>query len=191
MNRRHKACRAPRLQPAIRPASSPPYPSRVPPLRTLHRHRRYSSPSTTPVIAAPPEFTLSPPSRASVGLRRPLPPSSANSPSNDRHPRPVICGLSNSPRELFSFAKLEFSPPPPPSPLSPLFHRPPLFVSVYDRASIGDSRVRILSSDRMNSFFSPTRRRTFSFGDGGASIRSPWNARYAMKFLGVSHRVTL
>lgn len=129
--------------------------------------------------------------RVSGPPHRPLPPSSANSPSNDRHPRPVICGLSNSPRELFSFAKLEFSPPPPPSPLSPLFHRSPLFVSVYDRASIGDSRVRILSSDRMNSFFSPTRRRTFSFGDGGGSIRSPWNARYAMKFLGVSHRVTL
>lgn len=110
MNRRHKACRAPRLQPAILP--HPRFPAANgasrprPPLLSLRLLR---------------STTLTPPWPSAPLPRRPRGSLSSTFqqillPTTDT-PGLVICGLSNSPRKLFSFAKLEipsfaFLPPP-------------------------------------------------------------------------------
>lgn len=128
---------------------------RPPPLLSL----RFPSVSPFP---SPPLFLLRRPPVALFHLP-------ANPPSTVRHPRPVICGLSNSPRELFSFAKLEF---PPPFLASSASLRQRLWSGVHPETRSNPFHRTIFFFS-----FSPLyeRYRTFSFGDGSL-IRTLCNA---------------
>lgn len=129
MNRRHKACRAPRLQPATPPLPLPmplllllllPPPLTSPPFSTRLRH---PAPSPGHPAARPPDqpstplLSLPPTSPALFHLP-------TNPTSNASHHRSVICGLSNSLRGLLLPETL---PLPLLFPLS--FSLPPSFLS--------------------------------------------------------------
>ena len=125
MNRRHKACRAPRLQPATPPPPPPlpmplPPPLTSPPFPTRLRHPAPSPdhPSNRPPIhPSTPLLSLPPTSPALFYLP-------TNPTSNVPHHRSVICGLSNSLRGLLlpETLPLSFSP----SPCTRLFSTLPL-----------------------------------------------------------------